>query len=127
MRLNRGAKTPKGGQPCVRHAVDRQGQRRYAAPCYHHWTARTEFRNAALNRHVFRLAEQARVAAHVLADVTASITTHRIPLYLAKTHGPSLLAPLQKQSNGPFCSLNGHSRPMGLISKSATCSRFMTR
>jgi hypothetical protein len=86
MRLNRGAKTPKGDQPCVRHAIDWQGQRRYAAPCNDHRAARPEFRNAALNRHMLRLAKQTRVAAQV--------KTHRVPLFFANTHDPSLLAPL---------------------------------
>jgi hypothetical protein len=126
MRLDRGTKTSKGRQPCVGHAIDWQSQRRYGAPCDHRWTPRSEFRNAALNRHVLGLAEQAGVTAYVLADVTAYVTTHRIPLLLAKTHGPSLLAPLQKQSNGPFCSLDGLSRLIKLISRQATCSNFMT-
>jgi hypothetical protein len=83
MGLNRGTKTSKGRQPYVGHAIDRQSQRRHATPCNHRRTSRPEFRNAALNRHVLGLAEQAGVAAH--------ITTHRSPLILADSHGPSHL------------------------------------
>jgi hypothetical protein len=112
MGLYRGAKTSKRGQPRIGHAIDREGKRRDTAPGDNHRSAGPEFRNTALHRHVLGLAEQTRVAARLLADVTASVTTHRIPLLFARTHGPSLLAPLQKQPNVPFCSLNGHSRPM---------------
>jgi hypothetical protein len=124
MRLDGGTKASKGSQPCVGHAIDWQSQHRHAAPRDHRRPPGSEFRNAALNRHVLGLAEQ--------AGVTAYVRTHRIPLFFAKTHvfdkthGPSLLAPLQKQSNEPFCSLNGHARPIRLISGQATCSNFMT-
>jgi hypothetical protein len=82
--------TSKGSQPCVGHAIDWQSQRRHAAPCDHRWTPRSEFRNAAFNRHVLGLAEQAGVTAHV--------RTHRIPLFSDKTHGPSLFWHLYKNN-----------------------------
>jgi len=101
MRLNRGAKTSKGGQPRICHAIDWQSQRRHATRCDvtrcdHRRTSGPEFRNAAFNCHVLGLAEQGRVA----ATIAATVTTHRIPLILADSH---ILADTQilADSHGP--------------------------
>jgi hypothetical protein len=91
MRNRRPAQLPIGGEPLVRHSVDRQGQRCFTVSGDHHRSSGAELAKSALDRHMIGCTEQA----HDTSILTVA-------------HGPSRRPSLNpyKQCSGTCCSLN---------------------